>query len=564
LLNIFFDIGVMIIVAAVLGYLAKLVKQPMIPAYIFAGIMVGPILGLVTDIDTIILLSEIGIAFLLFSVGLELDLKKLKDIGAVGTIGSLIHMGLLFLLGYGIARWQHFIPIQAVYIGILLMFSSTMVVIKLLSDKKELDTLHGRIVIAILLMQDVVAIIIMSIMSNIGSLTAGPILLSLAKGIGVFVLALVIGRVVFPEIFKFAAKNQELLFIISVGLCLLFSMLFFTLGFSIVIGAFLAGVILGNLPYNLEISGRVKPLKDFFAVLFFATLGAELVITNFSQIAPIFIILTILTVIGTPLVTLIICCLFGYKRKTGFLAGLALSQVSEFALIMFAQGFKLGHISDQLFSLAILTTIITVTITAYLINYEHKLYSLFSKPLLIFEKLSKTNKELSLVKEEKIHDTILVGYDRLGYNIQRTLEKLKKDYIIVDFNPDTIKKLNARGIPCIYGDIEDLELLEKLHLDKTELVISTAPTISGNIALIKRVKEANPDATVMATALEINDALKLYDSGADYAIMPHYLGGERTAILLEDISGDFDKLINTKISHIRELNIKKELHPHHK
>ena len=562
--NIFFDIGIMIVVAAFLGYLARLMKQPMIPAYIFAGIIIGPLTGLVTDIETIALLSEIGIAFLLFGVGLEFNLKKLKDIGSVGSIGSIIHMGVLFLIGFGVAKWQNFIPLEAVYIGILMMFSSTMIVIKLLSDKKELNTLHGRIAIAMLLMQDMVAIIIISIMSNVGSFSAMPLAISLAKGVGIFIFALLIGKAILPSIFKFAAKNQELLFMISVAFCFLLSMLFYELGFSIIIGAFLAGVILANLPYNIEISGRVHPLKSFFAVLFFTALGAQLVLSNFSGLVPMFITLTILTIIGVPLITIIVCSFFGYKRRTAFLTGIALAQISEFALIIFAQGYRLGHINQQFFSLAIVTTIVTVTITAYLMKYEHKIYKVFSKPLKIFEKLSKKNKELTSSQEQHAHSAILIGYDRLGYSILKTLERLKKDYVIMDFNPDVIKKLIEKRIPCIYGDMEDPELLEKLQLNKVELVVSTIPSRTGNEMIIKNIKKKNPDATVIVTSTEINDALKFYDLGADYVIIPHFLGGEHMSIMLEDISKNFDKLINTKISHIRELKLRRELHPHHK
>ncbi|MFH1505793.1 MAG: cation:proton antiporter [archaeon] len=562
--NIFFDIGIMIVAAALLGYLAKLGKQPMIPAYIFAGIIVGPIMGWVTDIGTIKLLAEIGIAFLLFGVGLELELKKLKDIGAVGTVGALIHMGVLFLIGFAIAIWQDMIPLWGVYIGILLMFSSTMVVIKLLSDKKELNTLHGRIVIAMLLVQDIVAIIIISILGNVTVFEPMSLLFDLAKGVGIFIFAILIGKAVLPFVFKFAAKNQELLLMISVGMCFLLAMLFHQLGFSIVIGAFLAGVILGNLPYNQEIAGRVKPLKSFFAVLFFTALGAELVISNFAGLVPMFVILTVLTAVAVPLVTIIVCSMFGYKRRTAFLAGVALAQVSEFSLIIFSQGLDLGHITPEFFSLAIVTTIMTVTITTYFINYEYKLYGVLSKPLMIFEKLSKKNKELSFVKDDVVHHTVMIGYDRLGYSILKTLERLKKDYVVVDFNPDVVKRLLSRRIPCIYGDIENPELLEKLNLEKVELVISTVPVLNANQLLIKKIKEVNAEATVIVTSTEISDALQLYDLGADYVIIPHYLGGQHISIMLEDISTNIDSLINAKISHIRELKLRKELHPHHK
>ncbi|MBD3209579.1 cation:proton antiporter, partial [Candidatus Woesearchaeota archaeon] len=224
--NIFLDIGLMIIIATAFAYVLRFLKQPLIPAYILAGILVGPVLGLITDVGTIRLLSEIGIAFLLFIIGLELNLKKLRDVGNVASIGALVQMGFMFLAGFAAGAALGFPLVTDIYFGFILAFSSTMVVLKLLSDKKELDTLHGRIVIGMLLMQDIVAVVALTLLKDLSTFAFLPFLLSVTEAVGLLVVAILLGKYVFPAVFKFAAKQQELLFLASLAVCFVFSTLF--------------------------------------------------------------------------------------------------------------------------------------------------------------------------------------------------------------------------------------------------------------------------------------------------------------------------------------------------
>ena len=249
--NLFFDIGVVIIIATVFAYIAKFLKQPLIPAYILTGVILGPVLGLITNTDVITTLSEIGIAFLLFIVGLEMDIRKLKHVGMVASFGGIIQIVSVFTIAFIAALLLGFVVLESVYLALVIAFSSTMVVIKLLSDKKEIDTLHGKIIVGILLLQDIVAIMVLSVLATLSEFSFISLSWSILKGLIALLIALAIGKYIFPKLFTFAAKSQELLFISAVSVSLLYSIFFNYLGFSIVIGAFVAGVSLANLPYNI-------------------------------------------------------------------------------------------------------------------------------------------------------------------------------------------------------------------------------------------------------------------------------------------------------------------------
>ena len=554
----------MIIIATVFAALLRYFRQPLIPGYILAGIVIGPVLGLINDLGVMRTMAEIGIAFLLFIVGLELDLKKLKDIGNVASVGAIVQIAVLFGLGFLASLMVGYGSSASVFLGFILAFSSTMVVIKLLSDKHELDTLHGRIVIGILLMQDIVAILALTILKDLQSFALSSFLISLAQGVGLLVLAFLLGKYVFPGIFRFAAKNQELLFIMSISVCFSFAVLFTMADFSIAIGAFVAGITLGNLPYNIEIAGRVKSLRDFFSVLFFTAVGAELVFVDIHAILFPLIIFTVFTVVLLPVITIIITSLFGYTSRTSFVTGISLAQISEFGFIIAMLGRDTGVLSQGMFSMTVLLALITMAITAYFIKYDDWLYKRFGRFFKVFDGLGKVSRDLSLVRQDRAHEYVLVGLDRIGYSIYRKLQRMGKDVVVVDFNPDIVKRLLHRHVPCIYGDIADPEIMERLRFGQVRMLISTIPDPNDNKFLVSTLKRENKEATVIVTSYTVADALELYEIGADYVIVPHYLGGEHVSVLLEDITSDLDKLITTKLAHIRDLRHRRDVHPHHR
>ena len=564
--NILFEISFVIIFATVFAYFARFLKQPLIPAYILAGIIIGPVLGLISNTEVITTLSEIGIAFLLFIVGLEIDIKKLKHVGLVSSFGGLIQVVSTFTIAFIVSLLIGFFVLESVYIALIVAISSTMVVIKLLSDKRQIDTLHGKIIIGILLVQDLVAIIALSILVTLSEFSFLALAISLFKGLVVLLIALAVGKFIFPSIFGFAAKSQELLFISAVAVSLLYSMLFNYIGFSIAIGAFVAGVSLANLPYSIEIIAKIKSLRDFFSVIFFVSLGMQLLLGTFEKILSPLLVLLFLVVIVKPLLTVFATSFFGYKKRTAFLTSISLAQISEFSLIIVAQGLLLGHISQEIFSITILLAIITITLTTYFVKFENGIYKRLAGFLDFFDKFSENKEGLEYIPKKRKAEIIICGYNRIGYDIVRTLKKMGKNMLVVDFNPETIKSLIGDKIPALYGDIGDTEVLERLNFKKANMLISTIPTKRDNLMLIKTAKNANRNIAILASADQIKEALDLYEAGADYVVLPHFLGGEHLSVLIENISPKISKLIEYKIKHIKELKEKHVLshrHPVH-
>lgn len=551
--NLFFDIGIVIIIATVFAYIAKSLKQPLIPAYILTGVILGPILGLITNTDVITTLSEIGIAFLLFIVGLEMDIRKLKHVGIVASFGGIIQIVSVFTIAFIAALLLGFVVLESVYLALVIAFSSTMVVIKLLSDKKEIDTLHGKIIVGILLLQDIVAIMALSVLATLSEFSFISLSWSILKGLIALLIALAIGKYIFPKLFTFAAKSQELLFISAVSVSLSYSIFFNYLGFSIVIGAFVAGVSLANLPYNIEIIGKLRSLRDFFSVIFFASLGMELLFSSFDLILRPLVIMLLLAMLAKPFIMMFTTSFFGYKKRTSFLTSISLAQISEFSLIIVTQGLLLGHISQEIFSLTVLLATITITLTTYFVKYEDSIYYRFSNLLQVFDNLSKGQEELKYIPKKKRKEIILCGYNRIGYGIVKTLARLKKSLLVVDFNPETIRDLISQKIPCMYGDIGDIEVIDRINFKKAKMIISAVPTKEDNILLTRIARKENKKIIIFLTANQVKDALELYDAGADYVVLPHFLGGEHLSLLIEDFTEDINRIIEHKIKHIKEV-----------
>jgi Kef-type K+ transport system membrane component KefB len=314
--GLMFEIGLIIIIATVFTYIARLLRQPLIPAYVLTGLILGPIgLGLIKDIKLIESLSEIGIIFLLFIVGLEINFSKLRKVGRVSAMGGLAQVLLTFYAGFAAGKYLlGFTTLTSVYAGLIVAFSSTMVVIKLLSDKEKLDTLHGRIMIGFLLVQDVLVIFALSLLSSAAEFSYTILLIIFVKVILILGFAALLNRYVIYHMFRFAAKSAEVLFLLSLTICFLFVLLAYILGFSIAIGAFIGGVTLANLPYHFNIIGRISPLKDFFSTIFFVSLGMQLVFASLGKLVVPLITLLALILILKPLIILLILSYQGMAR----------------------------------------------------------------------------------------------------------------------------------------------------------------------------------------------------------------------------------------------------------
>lgn len=546
---IIFEIGMIMIIATIFAFIIKALKQPLIPAYILAGIIVGPaLLGLVKNQDLILSLSEIGVAFLIFTAGLEIKFKKLKEVGSTIAVVGILQVVITFAIAFLVSMALGFYNQSAIYIGLIVAFSSTMIVLKVLADRREINSLHGRIIIGILLIQDVVAIVALMILSSEFSFMSLAIIA--VKAILFILLTIVMSRAINP-VLGYSAKNHELMLLVSISFLFLFVIASYLGGFSLIIGAFFAGVCLANSDYKTEIEGKIIPLREFFSVIFFVSLGMQLRLIPMNYVYILFA-LFLLVIVIKPLIIMFLVRIFGYKKSTSFLTGNSLGQTSEFSLILATMALGLGHITESLFSTLVLLTIITMSLTNYFIGYEKKFEKWFSWPLNILSRI-KSKEELEYYSEggKKV---IIIGCHRMGSLFVKEFENNKEELFVVDYNPEVIRNLMHKQVPCVYGDFANEEVFEKAEIKRAEIIISTIPDIDDNLVLLKKIRRINKNALVFIVADRISEALQLYDRGADYVILPQIVGGQKVSQIIEKTGINRAELARIKKEHIKYLD----------
>jgi len=561
--TIFIQLAVILAIAFIVSYIAKAFKQPIVVGYIVAGVIISPFLlkfGVSTEGITIF--SELGIAFLLFMVGLHLNPKVIKEIGTSSLVIGLLQIILTFCAGFVVAfKLLGYSLIASSYVGVVLSFSSTIIIMKLLSDKKHLDALYGKISIGILIIQDLVAIAALMFISSTvnGTSVASFAVKGLLTGGGLIAILFLIGFLALPRLTRNLAKSQELLFLFSICWAFVVAGLFSYFGFSIEIGALVAGVILSISPYSTEISSRIRPLRDFFLIIFFIILGLNIQVSSIGNIIVDAIILSLIALFFKPVILMGLSAAFGYTKRTNFLVGTTLAQISEFSLIVLALGVSLGHISGEILSTLTLTAIITITLSTYFIIYSSGLYSKLSGIVSVFER-KKVKRQRKIGRQ---YDAILFGYNRIGFSILRSLKKIHKKYLVVDFNPDIIADLTRLRIPSVYGDSYDAEFLRELPLEKAKLVISTVPDFETNVLLLETLRIENPKAIIIVRGHTIKETFELYQKGATYVLTPHILGGEYLAKVIKSSKlsekgyvEERKKQIRTLNERIRKMNVK--------
>ncbi len=550
---IIFDLAVILILATILAMIAKSLKQPLIPAYVLAGLVIGPlVLGFVKNVELIQAFSEIGIAFLLFTAGLEISFRKIKEanIKKIALI-AILQMVIIFGIAFALKGFLDLTALQAAYIGVILAFGSTMVDIKLLADSGEIVTLHGRLVLGILLFQDLIAIIAIVVFTT-GGFALAPLAIAFSKLLGIVLFAMLLQKFVLGKIFRFAARSSELLFLSSLGVLFLFVILAFVSEISIVIGAFIAGVSLANSPFKIELESRISPLRDFFAILFFVALGMQIIFAGISTRIVLFIALLVGAFIVKPFVTFALLRFTGYRQKTSFETASSLAQLSEFSLIIGMLGVTLGVLDMSIFSTVILATIISMSITPYFIGYKEAAYKLFRYPLSLFKFLP-THEVLHYEATGK-EETLLIGAHRVGGVFLRRLLKNKEKLLVVDYNPEIIKHLIDKKVPCIYGEITSPDLFSKIATNNLKTVISTIPNYRENAYILKVMKEKNPKARVIVTGARISETLKLYKKGADYVITPKILAGEELSKVITSQENSIKKYKKMHLKNLKDVH----------
>lgn len=528
----FYELAIILFLAATLGGLGQLLKQPLIVTFIALGIVVGPsVLNLVQSQDNIKLLAEVGIAILLFIVGLKLDLRLIKTTGKVALLTGLGQVLFTSIIGYLIGLGLGFSSLHSFYIAVALTFSSTIIIVKLLSDKKEIDSLHGQIAIGFLIVQDLVVILVMIVLSTISNAAESSIMENIGKTL-LSMLFLIGGtafvmRFVIPHLSFFLARSQELLALFAIAWAVGLASLSQLIGFSPEVGAFLAGISLASSPFRDNIGSRLISLRDFMLLFFFVNLGANLNLAVIgAQVVPA-IWFSLFVLIGNPLIVLIIMGIMGYRKRTSFLAGLTVAQISEFSLIFAGLGLQVGHLNEEIVGLITLVGLITIGLSTYLILYSAEIFSIISPALQIFERKDPSQESRNELIKQQAYDVIIFGIGRFGSGIAQKLDQHDDvNYLGIDFDPQLVKNWQESGKSVIYGDMEDVELLEYIPWNQASCIVSTIPDPQHARHLIQNLRKSGYSGKIYLTAMVEKDIELLSKCEADEVLLPHQMAAQ--------------------------------------
>lgn len=527
--NPFYEFAIILTLAAILGAIGQVLKQPLIVMFIALGILVGPsVLDVVKSEENIHLLADIGIAILLFIVGLKLDLRIIKSVGKIALLTGMGQVLFTSLFGYFIGIGLGFSSLHSFYIAVALTFSSTIIIVKLLSDKKEIDSLHGQIAIGFLIVQDIVVILVMIVLSAMGqgestSLTF-DIIKTILAGVVLLVFALVAMRWIIPRLSAFLAKSQELLTLFAIAWAVALATVGELMGFSGEVGAFLAGISLASSDFKDVISSRLVSLRDFLLLFFFVHLGVNLDLAVMGNQVGSAMVFSVFVLVGNPIIVLIIMGAMGYRKRTSFLAGLTVAQISEFSLIFAGLGLAVGHITEDIVGLITLVGLITIGLSTYLILYSHQIYEVISPALRIFQRKNPYRDNNQEDYSAKEYDVIIIGLGRFGTRLSQMLDDHPEiNYLGVDFDPQVVKLWQKKGKNIVYGDMEDPDLLEQVNFKSSKFVVSTVPDFTHSRHLVQALKRDNYQGKTYLTALTTKDYELLNTCGAEEVLMPQQM-----------------------------------------
>jgi len=535
--NVFVEIAAILGLATLTGIIGQKLRQPLIIMFLATGVLAGPsALGIIQSHDQIELLAHIGIALLLFIVGLKLDLHLIRTTGPVALATGLGQIFFTSLIGFLIAIALNMSFLSAAYVSVALTFSSTIIIVKLLSDKREIDSLHGQIAIGFLIVQDIAAILALIGLTTFGSSITedGPayvtVLMIGAKGLGLLGIVALLMKYVIPALTRRLAHSLELLTLFAVTWAVFLGAGSELLGFSKEVGAFLAGISLASTDYRDSIGARLTSLRDFLLLFFFVDLGARLDWSMVGSQMGASLVFSLFVLIGNPLIVLIIMGVMGYRRRTGFLAGLTVAQISEFSLIVAALGLSIGHISNEIVGLITLVGVVTIFISTYMILYSNQLYGLLSGPLKFFERRHPYREAAKdTLRETASVDVILVGMGNYGSGLAETCLRRNNAVLGVDFDPDALEKWRKRSVSVLYGDMADPDMVEQLPLNKARWVISTVRSREMNLALVHNLRKEGYGGKVVLTATNEQEAKAFRTAGAHLVFCPFKDATEQAA-----------------------------------
>jgi Kef-type K+ transport system membrane component KefB len=543
----FGEVAVLLVMAAVVGSIGMLLRQPLIVSFIGVGLLAGPsALDIVRSEDNIHLLSQLGIAVLLFLVGIKLDVKLIRSLGTVALATGLGQVGFTSVFGYFIGLALGLGHITSIYVAVALTFSSTIIIVKLLSDKREIDSLHGQIALGFLIVQDLVVVLAMIVLAAVGIGAseakggAGSVAMVLLSGVGMIALVVVFVRYIANPLTERLARAPELLVIFAIAQAAIFAAIGDFVGLGKEVGGLLAGVSLASTAYRETIAARLAPLRDFLLLFFFLALGSTLNLSLLGTHVTGAIVFSLFVLIGNPLIVLAIMGAIGYRKRTGFLAGLTVAQISEFSLIFIAMGVSLGHVTQDALGLVTMVGLVTIAASTYMITYSHQLYALFEPLLGVFERRG-TPREPSETSEQ--HGTgpqvIIFGLGRFGTAIGLRLRKRGIPVLGIDFNPIAVRRWRDLDLDAVYADATDPEFIGELPLSNTEWIASTIPIHptglsheDSRMTLIQLTRSAGFHGRIAMTAHNPRDAEDLFGAGADIVLEPFQDAADRAVDLL--------------------------------
>ena len=551
--EVIFQLSITLGIVLIMSLIMKFLRQPLIIGYIITGIIVGPVVtGIISEKETLEAFSHIGIALLLFIVGLGLKPKIIREVGKVAVITGIGQVIFTTVGGFLIAKLLGFTDIVAGYLALSFTLSSTIIILRLLYSKGEQDSLYGRISIGFMLVQDLVAMLMFLVLSSTANLGSGSYLsivfILVAKFLAVSFALYILMKYITPRFDKIFAENKEMLFIFAIGVCFVISTAFFKLGFSLELGALAAGVILSVSPYQREIASRIESLRDFFLIIFFIVMGANISVSDFKNNLPMVLIFSTFVLLGNPIIMTLIMRRMKYTIRTSFLAGLTVSQVSEFSLILIGMGVGLGHIDSSILGPVTLVGLITITVSSYFISYNHQIFKFF-KPVL-HKLFNDKHAKVEVLDEVEEVEVILFGSHVTGGGLIKQFKKEKTKYIVIDHDPKIVADLSEKGIPIVFGSADDSELLDSISVKKLKMVVSTVPDYDINSFLLQYFKKRKRGLNLICITNKYHDAKRLYKQGATYVIMPPYLGQRFITDLFKKNKLDKKKYTREKSKHI--------------
>lgn len=543
--SVFYEVAALLALAAAAGFVGTLLRQPLIVSFIAVGVVAGPsVLDIIQSGEEIAFLSELGIAVLLFLVGIKLDIALIRALGPVALLTGLGQIGFTALLGFPLALALGFDAVTSLAIAAALTFSSTIVVVKLLSDKREIESLHGRVALGILIVQDIVVVVAMIALSTIGigaGGEGGSVGIAEAVGGGVLLLGTVVlfVRVLATPLTARLARTPELLMCFALALATAFAAASDFLGFGKELGGLLAGVALASTPYREAISSRLAPLRDFLLLFFFVSLGSGLDLAAVGDGVAAALVLAAFVLVGKPLVVVLVMAAMGYRKRTGFLTGVTGAQISEFSLILMAMAASLGIVGADVLGLVTLVGMITIAASTYMMTHANRLYGLVEPLLGAFERKGTPREAAGGIPAEREVDVLLFGLGRFGGAIAQRLVRDGLRVIAVDFNPQAVRAWRGRGIEAVYGDALDPEFVAALPLPQARWAVSTVPEHDSGLVhedsrltFIQALADGGFAGNVAVTSHRTELAEGLRAAGADLVLEPFQDAADRAVELL--------------------------------